>query len=89
MAEPIVVGNNTPLSLLIVRAATQLEGTGSTTVTAVNSAISKAISLVEFLKHSRSGLQQMNSFRKSDDGKATLLEIMLSTRPLDPRKKGY
>ena len=73
----------------ISRAVSILETHQEVTLSAINSAISTAVHIAEFIKHRVKNLYQVNKFERVEESKNTRLSIHLSLKPLKVDEKGY
>jgi DNA-binding protein len=73
----------------ISRAAQLLAKNGEVTLSAINTAISTAVTIAEFLKHRVKNLYQENKFEKVEGSNKTRVTILLSQKPLKTDGKGY
>lgn len=85
----VAVSKSQSLAFKIAKSAELLESNKEVTITAINSAISAAINLVELLKHRVKGLYQINKFERVEGSNKTRLVIKLSLSSLDTSEKGY
>lgn len=85
----VTVSQSQGLTYNIIQAAELLESQGSVTITAINSAISSAITLAEMLKHKVKGLHQLNAFERLPETTKTKVVIKLSYKAFFNAEKGY
>lgn len=85
----VAVSKSQSLAFKVAKAAELLESHQEVTITAINSAISSAINLVELLKHRVKGLHQENKFERIGDTNKTRVVIKLSFNELSATSKGY
>lgn len=85
----VAVSRSQTLAFKVVKAAELLESHQEVYITAINSAISSAIYLVELLKHRVKGLHQDNKFERVENTNRTRLVIRLSLKELSSSSEGY
>ncbi|OMJ69464.1 hypothetical protein SteCoe_32811 [Stentor coeruleus] len=85
----VTVSKSQSLAFKVAKAAELLQSHQEVTITAINSAISAAINLVELLKHRIKGLHQENKFERIQDTNKTRVIIKLSFNELSAGSKGY
>ena len=85
----VTVSKSQGFPFKISQAAQLLESNGNVTITAINSAISAAVNLVELLKHKVKGIHQKNLFEKMPDSNKTRVVFKLSLKPFESSEQGY
>ncbi|OMJ89979.1 hypothetical protein SteCoe_7767 [Stentor coeruleus] len=85
----VAVSRTQTLAFKVVKAAELLETHQEVYITAINSAISSAIYLVELLKHRVKGLHQDNKFERVENTNKTRIVIKLSLKELSSSSNGY
>ena len=88
-SEEVVVSQLQGITFKVTKAAEMLEKNGTVTITAINTAISTAVTLVELLKHRVKGLHQVNTFERVPDSFKTRVVFKLSFKTEETTSTGY
>ena len=87
--EEVTISQSYGITFKVTKAAELLEKNGTVTITAINTAISSAIALVELLKHRVKGLHQVNAFEKVPSTNRTRVVFKLGFKAQEVGSSGY